>query len=77
MSIRHQNGEKWGQSFTHRGHSMQPKISRRSIVKNGLIAGAVLPVIGLATRQATAAALPPLDPSDPTAKALGFVTDGS
>src|ERR1700727_1275017 len=56
---------------------MQRKISRRSIVKSGLIAGAILPVVGLVSRNAAAAALPPLDPNDPTAKALGFVTDGS
>jgi hypothetical protein len=56
---------------------MQRKISRRSIVKSGLIAGAILPVAGLVSRGATAAALPPLDPNDPTAKALGFVTDAS
>ena len=56
---------------------MQSKISRRSIVKSGLIAGAILPVTGLVSRSAEAAALPPLDPSDPTAKALGFVNDGT
>jgi hypothetical protein len=56
---------------------MQPKISRRAIVKGGLVAGALLPAIGLMSREAAAAALPPLDPSDPTAKALGFVNDGS
>jgi hypothetical protein len=54
---------------------MQRKISRRSIVKSGLIAGAILPVSGLVCRGAGAAALPPLDPADPTAKALGFVND--
>jgi hypothetical protein len=56
---------------------MQRKISRRSMIKGGLIAGAILPMAGLMSRNATAAALPPLDPSDPTAKALGFVTDAS
>jgi hypothetical protein len=56
---------------------MQRKISRRSIVKGGLIAGALLPVVGLVSRNAAAAGLPPLDPSDPTATALGFVTDAS
>jgi hypothetical protein len=56
---------------------MQRKISRRSIVKSGLIAGAILPVAGLISRGAGAAALPPLDPSDPTAKALGFASDAS
>jgi hypothetical protein len=56
---------------------MQRKISRRSLVKGGLIAGALLPAIGLVSRYATAAALPPLDPNDPTAKALGFVSDAT
>jgi hypothetical protein len=56
---------------------MQRKISRRSIVKSGLIAGALLPVAGLASRNAAAAGLPPLDPNDPTAKALGFVNDAT
>jgi hypothetical protein len=56
---------------------MQRTISRRSIVKSGLIAGAILPVAGLVSRGVSAAALPPLDPSDPTAKALGFTNDAS
>jgi hypothetical protein len=56
---------------------MQRKISRRSLVKSGLIAGTLLPTISLMSRQVGAAALPPLDPNDPTAKALGFVTDAS
>jgi hypothetical protein len=56
---------------------MQRKISRRSIVKSGLIAGALLPSLGLISSNATAAALPLLDPSDPTAKALGFVSDAT
>jgi len=56
---------------------MQSKISRRSIVKGGLIAGALLPIIGLGARDAKAAALPPLDPKDPSAAALHFVTDAT
>ena len=52
---------------------MQRKISRRSLVKSGLIAGALLPSLSLLSANAAAAALPPLDPNDPTAKALGFV----
>jgi High potential iron-sulfur protein len=56
---------------------MQSKFSRRYIVKGGLIAGAIMPVAGLLSRHAMAAALPPLDPADPTAKALGFVADAS
>ena len=53
---------------------MQRKISRRSLVKSGLIAGALLPSLSLLSRNAAAASLPPLDPNDPTAKALGFTT---
>jgi hypothetical protein len=56
---------------------MLGKISRRSIVKSGLIAGALLPAAGFMAGTASAAALPPLDPNDPTAKALGFVNDVS
>jgi len=56
---------------------MQHKISRRAMVKSGLIAGALVPAIGLIGNRAGAAALPPLDPSDPTAKALSFVNDAS
>lgn len=56
---------------------MQEKISRRSIVKGGLIAGSLVPVLGLLGNFAVAAALPALDPNDPTAKALGFVPDAT
>ncbi len=56
---------------------MQRKISRRAMVKGGLIAGALVPTIGLIGNTACAAGLTPLDPNDPTAKALGFVTDAS
>jgi hypothetical protein len=56
---------------------MQRKISRRSLVKSGLIAGAILPSLSLLSSRASAAALSPLDSNDPTAKALGFVTDAS
>ncbi len=52
-------------------------ISRRAIIKSGLIAGALVPAYGLISGTAQAAGLPPLDPNDPTAKALGFVTDSS
>ncbi len=57
---------------------MHSKIfSRRAIVKSGLVGGAFIPALGLITGIASAAALTPLDPSDPTAKALGFVADSS
>lgn len=56
---------------------MQSKISRRAIVKGGLIAGAFIPALGLMANTSAAAALPALDPKDPTAQALGFVTDAT
>jgi len=58
---------------------MQSKLlmTRRSIVKSGLIAGALVPAFGLIGGTADAAALTPLDVNDPTAKALGFVTDAT
>ena len=55
---------------------MQTRFSRRDIIKGGLIAGVIVPVVGLGTAHA-AAALPALDPADPTAKALGYTTDAS
>ena len=56
---------------------MHQKISRRALVKGGLIAGALIPAVGLVGRTARAAAMLPLDSNDPMAKALGYVTDGS
>jgi hypothetical protein len=57
---------------------MQNKmISRRAVVKSGLIAGAFIPAAGFMANSAAAAGLPPLDPKDPTAAALGFVTDST
>ena len=56
---------------------MHSKMTRRSIVKNGLIAGALIPAFGLIGSPAGAAALPALDPNDPTAKALGFIADAA
>ena len=56
---------------------MNKKLTRRSIVKNGLMAGALVPALGFLGTTARAAGLPPLDPSDPTATSLGFVTDAT
>jgi hypothetical protein len=56
---------------------MQHKMTRRAMVKGSLLAGALVPTIGLIGNAAEAAALTPLDPNDPTAKALGFVADAS
>jgi len=56
---------------------MQSRITRRAVVKGGLIAGAFIPAIGFLSETASAAALTPLDPKDPSAAALGFVADGT
>jgi hypothetical protein len=58
---------------------MDKTFSRRDIVKGGLMAGAMIPALGLlAGETAYAADLPPLDPvGNPTAKSLGFVNDST
>ncbi len=56
---------------------MQSRISRRAVVKGGLIAGAFIPALGLLANSAVADGLPMLDANDPTAKALGFVANAS
>jgi High potential iron-sulfur protein len=54
---------------------MQKNISRRTMLKSGVVAGSIVPLLALSTISARAAGLAPLDPNDPTAKALGFVVD--
>jgi High potential iron-sulfur protein len=54
---------------------MQRNISRRAILKGGLIAGTLIPALGLMTDSIAAPELPPLDTKDPTASALGYVED--
>jgi len=54
---------------------MHQKISRRALVKGGLIAGALVPALRVMSNTATAADLTPLDPKDPTAQAFAFSTD--
>ena len=56
---------------------MQHEISRRHLIKNALLAGAVVPALGLIARESRAADLKPLDANDPTAKALAYVADAS
>jgi hypothetical protein len=56
---------------------MTHEISRRAMVKSGLIAGALAPMLGLLAPEARAAALTPLDPADPLAKSLSFTTDSA
>lgn len=58
---------------------MQSRITRRAVVKAGLMAGAIAPslaVIGT-TASAAGADLPPLDPKEATAVALGYATDSA
>jgi High potential iron-sulfur protein len=52
---------------------MNSKMTRRALVRGGLITGALIPVTGLFINRLAIAAPPALDPSDPTAKALGYV----
>jgi len=61
----------------NRNHYDAKQISRRAIVKSGLIAGAFIPAMGLMVDSASAAGLPALDPADPTAQALGYTTDAT
>ena len=56
---------------------MQHTISRRAVIKGGLIAGALVPAMTLIGNTAGAAALSPLDPNDPMAKAVNSAPDGS
>jgi hypothetical protein len=56
---------------------MQDKISRRHVVRSGIVFGVLAPALGVLAQVAAAADLTPLDPNDPTAKALGFVNDSA
>jgi hypothetical protein len=55
---------------------MPKRITRRTLIKGGLIASAIVPACGL-IGYAAAADLPPLDPMEPTAATLGFITDAA
>jgi hypothetical protein len=57
--------------------AMQKNFSRRALIDSALKAIPFLVVLDFGANTASAAALPPLDPSDPTAKALGFVNDSA
>jgi hypothetical protein len=46
-------------------------------MKRALVIAAAAPIAGLGIGSSPAADLPPLDPKDPTAAALGFVNDAS
>jgi hypothetical protein len=52
---------------------MNSNITRRALVRGGLITGALIPVTGLFINRLAIAAPVALDSTDPTAKALGYV----
>jgi hypothetical protein len=52
---------------------MQRTFSRRTLIDSALKAIPFLVALDLGINTASAATLPPLDPNDPTAKALGYV----
>jgi hypothetical protein len=56
---------------------MQNNLSRRALINHALLAVALIPAVGIATATAAAAGLVPLDPNEPAAKPLGYVTDSS
>lgn len=51
-------------------------ISRRTFARISLTVVGAIPVLSLWSQSSCAAVPVALDPNDPTAKALGFVTDG-
>jgi hypothetical protein len=54
------------------------KLTRRALVKGGLMLSATFPALGLIGHaRAAPADLPPLDPKDPSAVTLGYVDDVS
>jgi hypothetical protein len=56
---------------------MDSVITRRALVKGGVIAGAFLPVAGLFISGAAYADLPALDPNDPAARGRDYVTQST
>jgi High potential iron-sulfur protein len=53
---------------------MNENITRRALVKGGLIAGVLAPAAIFSISPSASAASAAVDPNDPAAKALGFVT---
>lgn len=57
---------------------MQSSFTRRAVIKGGLMASAAVSALTvLGNSPSVAADLPALDPKDPTAVSLGFVTDAT
>lgn len=65
------------QSFNQEIMIMNENITRRALVKGGLIAGVFAPIAGLCVSSDAYAAPAALDPNDPAAKALQYVTQSS
>ena len=62
----------WGDS-AKRAMNVDRVITRRALVKGGLLAGVLVPVAGLFISGAAYADLPALDPSDPAARGRNYV----
>jgi High potential iron-sulfur protein len=56
---------------------MNGHMTRRALVRGGLITGALIPVSGLLMSRMAISDPAALDASDPTAKALGYVTQSA
>jgi hypothetical protein len=53
---------------------MNRNMTRRALVRGALVTGSLIPVTGFFINKLAIAAPAALDPSDPTAKTLGYVT---
>lgn len=58
---------------------MKNGITRRAVIKGGIVAGSIVPAMGWIARAdaASPSALPALDPNEPTAVTLGFNNDSA
>ena len=83
ITFRHGHAHYWSGSvelrwvwnvIAKRAMNMDRVITRRALMKGGLIAGAFVPVAGLFISGAAYADLPALDPSDPAARGRDYVT---
>jgi hypothetical protein len=52
---------------------MNRSMTRRVLLKRGIIAGALVPALGLMVSQLARADLPPLDPNDPAARGRDYI----
>jgi hypothetical protein len=56
---------------------MTKNITRRALVFRGLVVGSIIPVSQTIISSVVRAESPSLDPNDPTAKALGYITQST